>query len=172
MHYQRLVRTGSPLGVRRLYRVSPEERFWFYVRKTPAHWLWTGAKSHGYGQFSLSADAAGRRRSVQAHRFAYELLVGPIPEGLVLDHLAESCGEKSCVKVIADEYGAAHLEPVRQVVNIQRAWVDYIPGETCKNDHPYDEANTYISPKGIRQCRACGRDAMTRYRQRQANRRY
>jgi hypothetical protein len=170
MHYQRQVRTGSPLGLRRLYRATDEERFWFYVRKTATCWLWTGAKSHGYGSLTLSAPTGERRRTVQAHRFAYELLVGPIPDELVLDHLAEVCGQKACVKVLADQSGPAHLEPVRQVVNVQRAWVGYVPGEVCKNGHPFDPANTYVSPKGIRQCRACGRDAMARYRQRQAAR--
>lgn len=170
-HYNRLKRHGSPMKTHRVYRGRVEDRFWSYVRKTSTCWLWTGAKSHGYGQFGLPKDEVGKRRSVQAHRFAYELLVGPVPEGLVLDHLAEVCGNKACVKVIPDKSGPAHLEAVPHRVNVQRAFAEYQPESICRNGHIYSAGNTYVSPQGIRQCRACGRDAMARYRLRQAGKR-
>jgi hypothetical protein len=47
---------------------------------------------------------------IRAHRFAYELLVGPIPEGLVIDHL---CRNRRCVN-------PAHLEPVTAEENWRR----------------------------------------------------
>lgn len=66
------------------------ERFWEKVEKTETCWLWTGSclKSGGYGQLSV------KNRSTRAHRFAYELLVGPIPEGLEVCH---RCDNPPCV---------------------------------------------------------------------------
>jgi hypothetical protein len=54
-------------------------------------WVWTGyTDPNGYGRLHLSRP----RRTVQAHRYVYEQLVGPIPEGLEMDHL---CRNPSCV---------------------------------------------------------------------------
>lgn len=70
--------------------------------------LWTGAEDGGYGKFSL------RRKPVLAHRLAYELLVGPIPEGLLIDHVWElGCRSKACC-------APNHLEPVTGSVNTRR----------------------------------------------------
>jgi hypothetical protein len=96
---------------------------------------------------------------VQAHRFAYELLVGPIPEGLELDHL---CRNHACVN-------PAHLEPVIHVENIRRGDTD-AQGRCnrdkthCPAGHPLDEANTYHNPHGWRACRTCNRESTARYR--------
>lgn len=67
-------------------------------------WLWSGALHNGYGGFF----ADGQRWRV--HRWSYEFLVGPIPEGLHLDHL---CRVRHCVN-------PAHLEPVTNQENIRR----------------------------------------------------
>lgn len=72
-------------------------------------WLWTGATSpQGYGRFNagLREDA----RNVLAHRWSYEHHVGPIPDGLDLDHL---CRVRHCVN-------PEHLEPVTRQENVQR----------------------------------------------------
>lgn len=69
-------------------------------------WLWLGSTngSNGYGRL-------GRRPTWHlAHRYAYEQAVGPIPEGLVLDHL---CSVRLCCN-------PAHLEPVTQAENLAR----------------------------------------------------
>src|SRR4051812_42788794 len=59
-----------------------QERFWSKTQKTEGCWLWTDAPdSGGYGRLMV------RGQLVKAHRFAYELLVGPIPDGLVIDHV-------------------------------------------------------------------------------------
>lgn len=69
-------------------------------------WEWTGAKTpQGYGTHCLNY------KYWRAHRLAYVLLVGDIPEGLVLDHL---CGNKGCVN-------PKHLEPVTQGENVRRS---------------------------------------------------
>lgn len=71
-------------------RLPAEERFWAKVDRTDTCWLWTGAVgSKGYGAISVDGHL------VKAHRFAYELLVGPIPVNLQLDHRV-TC-PKNCV---------------------------------------------------------------------------
>lgn len=88
-----------------------EERFWPKVNKTDTCWLWEGQiLANGYGRFWDG------ERQVVAHRFAYELVVGPIPTGLQIDHVAErGCTSKACVR-------PEHLEPVTQSVNLLRAF--------------------------------------------------
>lgn len=74
-------------------------------------WLWRGSHgpaSNGYGRIGVGTQR--QRRSRLAHRVSYELLVGPIPDGLVLDHL---CGVRHCVN-------PDHLEPVTQKENVRR----------------------------------------------------
>jgi hypothetical protein len=79
-------------------------RFWARVHHDDGCWMWTGTLNKGYGMFSFG----GKTR--RAHRFAYEALVGPIPEGLALDHL---CRNPACVN-------PAHLEPVTWRENVYR----------------------------------------------------
>lgn len=67
-----------------------ETRFWAKVDKTDGCWLWTAATVNGYGYFGTK-----RPKTVYAHRFAYELLVGPIPPEMELDHVR--CA-KNCVR--------------------------------------------------------------------------
>lgn len=81
-------------------------RFWKNVEKTNRCWNWKGTITQGYGRFWLP----NRRRVTQAHRLSYELLKGPIPDGLTLDHL---CRNRSCVN-------PDHLEPVIGRVNTLR----------------------------------------------------
>lgn len=78
-----------------------QERFWSKVNKTGECWLWTGARTRSKHQRYASFTFDGR--TMGAHRFAYELLVGPIPDGMRLDHRA-TC-PKHCVN-------PAHLRPV------------------------------------------------------------
>lgn len=111
-HYQQARRRArSP-------KKSTEARFWDRVMRGADSecWIWTGSstssKGHPelvYGEFRLPSSRANRVR-VRAHRFSYELLVGPIPDGLVLDHL---CCNTLCVN-------PAHLEPVTTAENFQR----------------------------------------------------
>lgn len=78
----------------RNYRKAPpktrEERFWEKVEKTDTCWNWTGALSKGHGRFATDNGRA------LAHRFAYQIGVGPIPDGMQLDHM---CHNKACVNV-------------------------------------------------------------------------
>lgn len=130
------------------------ERFWPKVRKTDGCWEWIGSvRPNSYGQVR---GANGRTQ--KAHRVAYELLVGPIPPGLQLDHL---CRNRKCVN-------PAHLEPVTQRVNILRGESPAAKGARateCPQGHPYDDENTRIKPGGGRDCRACAAEfGPARYR--------
>lgn len=87
-HYEKNRLHGSPLGFKP--RRTPEDRFWEKVNKTSGCWLWTaGTNTNGYGRFLLNGSKVG------AHRFAYELSIGPIPDGLMLDHI---CSTPLCVR--------------------------------------------------------------------------
>lgn len=71
-------------------------RFWSYVVKSDGCWRWTGNKNNkGYGMTRFPSDGSGRRAMLLAHRVAYELTQGPIPEGLEVCH---SCDNPECVR--------------------------------------------------------------------------
>jgi hypothetical protein len=144
MHYQRWRKHGDPTISGRL---TVAERFWAKVdRRGPeVCWSWLGSrmKRKPYGQFYNG------ERLVLAHRFSYELLVGPIPDGLVLDHL---CQNPSCVNALA------HLEPVTNGENIHRGYVAKAQTH-CKWGHEFTPENTYVYRTGAggiaRKCIAC-----------------
>jgi hypothetical protein len=88
---------------------DPSERFWSKVDASASCWVWTAATAgQGYGKFTLSSD--GKSTYPYAHRHSWELLVGPIPDGMTLDHL---CKNRKCVN-------PDHLEVVTQAVNCLR----------------------------------------------------
>lgn len=103
-------------------------------------WQWTGAvTSRGYG------SAAHEGRTWSTHRLAYELLVGPIPAGLQIDHL---CRNRRCCN-------PEHLEPVTGRENVRRA----CEGQThCAQGHPLAGRNLVIRIRygnERRLCRLC-----------------
>ena len=105
-------------------------------------WEWTAAKQKGYGAVTI------KRKVYRAHRVIYELLVGPIPEGLDLDHL---CRNRACIR-------PSHLEPVSRGENIRRgsSHIAQQSAQThCVHGHEFTEANTSWW-KGHRSCRVCG----------------
>lgn len=105
--------------------------------------MWTAYKRLGYGVFNLNGKV------VQAHRFNYERFRGPIPPGLVLDHL---CRNPACVN-------PEHLEPVTDRENLRRGMgpsMVTFRTNRCKRGHDLTPENTYRRPDtGTRQCRAC-----------------
>ena len=99
---------------------------------------------NGYGRIQY------KNHPTLAHRFMYEQMVGPIPEGMTLDHL---CRNRLCIN-------PAHLDPVVMRTNILRG-----VGPTavnakrthCKHGHEFTVANTYRTVDGHRVCRECAR---------------
>jgi len=122
------------------------------TRRDGTCWVWTGTLDRdGYGKVKESG------RSFAAHRAVYEALVGPIPDGLQLDHL---CRNRSCVN-------PSHLDPVTHAENCRRAAA---ARTHCKHGHVFDESNTYIyerDGKARRLCRACNRGHVAARRARQ-----
>lgn len=131
-------------------------------------WMWTACiAGGGYGYLTVET---GKPRV--AHKLAYEHWIGPVPDGLTLDHLCHSndpecpgggdCLHRRCVN-------PDHLEPVTRGENVLRG-VGFAAVNArkthCPEGHPYDEANTYVNPvSGYRICRACGRERnIQRYR--------
>lgn len=95
----------------------------------------------GYGHIS---EGGRRGRILLAHRVAWEIENGPIPEGLQVDHL---CRNRKCVN-------PAHLEIVTQRENGRRG----LKGELrthCKHGHEYTAKSTYVNKYGHRNCRIC-----------------
>jgi hypothetical protein len=116
-------------------------------------WVYTGYISpNGYGQ------VVRRPRKYQAHRYTYEQVVGPIPEGLDLDHL---CRNRACCN-------PDHLEPVTRRENCLRGLCGHITGAKnkakthCPQGHEYNEANTRYC-KGERSCRVCARESAPKH---------
>jgi hypothetical protein len=137
-------------------RPTREELFWAKVQKTDSCWLWKAAKDHlGYGRFG-----AENNKVVLAHRYAYELLVGPIPAGLTLDHL---CRNPNCVN-------PAHLEPVTLAENLRRSTFQKSGTEVntskthCPKGHPLSGENLYFW-KGHRHCKTCKREHLRKWRE-------
>lgn len=150
-HYQRWRKHGNPLTTLTPFRDDAERRFWAQVEKTDTCWLWVGVRNWaGYGRFSYKG------RFVQAHRFAYELERGSIPDGLTIDHL---CRTRACIRAI-------HMEAVTIKVNVLRGHgvtAANVKKTHCPQGHPYSAENTYIARRGSRTCRTCNLAAGRRW---------
>lgn len=155
-------RQGTPRGTFRLPEPMdipdhmPEglpERFWVKVRPDPQTgcWIWVACRTaDGYGRFGFG----GRRRGQgpaevaggtgQAHRFAYIMLRGPVPEGLVLDHL---CRTPPCVN-------PWHLETVTPAEHVLRGDQANALGWCRSGRHPWVPENILIDGK-YQRCREC-----------------
>lgn len=134
--------------------MTTRERFWSKVDRSggpESCWEWQAARNwRGYGRFAV------KRVEIGAHRVAYMMDVGPIPDGLHLDHL---CRNTSCVN-------PAHLEAVSPREN-------YMRGEgvgalnaaktECLRGHEFTPENTRFYA-GKRHCRTCMREYMREWR--------
>ena len=125
------------------------DRFWENIDRSIGDcWNWLGSLDRdGYGRVRYN----GRR--TRAHRIAYELAIGPIPAGLVIDHL---CRNRRCVN-------PDHLEPVTSQENTRRGVTGQARAEQkraqthCEHGHEFTEANTAYRLTGGRKCKECHR---------------
>lgn len=118
------------------------------------HWLWIGAtQTQGYGSFGYEG------KSHLAHRWSYEQLIGPIPEGMVIDHL---CRVRSCVN-------PAHMEVVTPEENNTRG--HQARGWFCRFGHDLQEVGTYERRRETgevtNECLACRAIARKRHQDRE-----
>ena len=132
-----------------MIRAETRVALWDFIlprlRVTESCILWTGFTRKGYGCMRPRALSF---RPVSAHRIIYELMIGPIPDGLTIDHL---CRVRNCVNV-------DHLEVVTNKENVLRG-----EGRTainarktiCKRGHSLSGDNLYINSSGYRNCRQC-----------------
>jgi hypothetical protein len=155
-----------PKGV---YERKPlAERLWAKIDKggpIPAHrpelgpcWLWTGRSlARGHGQITEN------RRHHMVHRVVYELLIGPIPAGMTIDHIChngsgwtagESCIHRRCAN-------PAHMELATKGENVLHGQTPAAINAAkthCARNHAFDAANTRRTKEGKRVCRTCERD--------------
>lgn len=127
--------------------MSYEERFQDRTLKTDTCWLWQGClNTGGYGQMKDNG------KFILVHRYSYERDVGPIPEGLTLDHL---CSVRHCVN-------PTHLEPVTKGENSRRGIVKRGLKSHCVNGHDLS-INRRAPRPGVFWCLACNREKQRIY---------
>lgn len=135
-------------------RKGIEDRFWGKVEKTATCWLWQGHLSRGgYGHFAVGS------RPIKAHRFAYSLINGEIPDGLVVLH---SCDTPACVN---PDHLSVGTDSDNQRDSVQKKRHRESRKSICPHGHPYSEDNTYVDPRGRRQCRVCRATANRRWKE-------
>ena len=154
--YSRQRANGDPTVVKQI-RGDIEARFWSWVdrRGDDECWPWTGLHvESGHAHFTVG----GKR--VSAHRWAYEHFVGPIPEGLTIDHVkANGCTRRDCVNFLR------HLEPVTMGENTLRGdGPSAINARKthCIHGHEFTPGNTYMEGNR-RRCKQCGRERALRH---------
>ncbi len=131
--------------------LSPITRLLRNIEKTRTCWLWNGKKNAtGYGQIQIGSRTDGSRKLVYVHRLSYEHHIGPIPDGLTVEHI---CRVRRCVN-------PKHLTVLVLKDNLY-ASPDYIGNRTmCAKGHPFTHRN-----KTQRLCAICQKEIARKYRE-------
>lgn len=138
---------------------AAENRFWSRVQKTGYCWVWTGSRSaYRYGALSVNG------RLVRAHKWIYERLNGPVPDGLCVCH---KCDNPLCVR--PDHlFVGTRKDNSRDMAAKGRARNAEMGKTCCLRGHPFTPENTYSRTGRTgnlwRICRTCSRDHARRYR--------
>jgi len=124
------------------------------VRGEDECWPWTGAVAkNGYGRIKWD------RLSQRVHRVIYELVIGPIPQDLVIDH---ECRNRIC-------QNPKHLRAVTHRTNTMENSVGIaatnFAKDACVNGHPFSNDNVRRG-EGFRRCVECSREKHRRWRER------
>jgi hypothetical protein len=170
--YRRWQRHGDPTAVapRGGRRPPVDELFWRKVDRTgpvPSGrpelgpcWRWTAATRGGYGAFNTPATDSAPRRRIDAHRWAYERHIGPVPAGHGVEHLCHTadalaagcgggptCPHRACVN-------PAHLTTAPAGAALRGTAARRAAQTHCPQGHPYDLVDSH----GRRRCTQCVRD--------------
>lgn len=118
-------------------------KFWTRVEKTDGCWQWRGSVTgYGYGQYGHGLPGL----TMRVHKLAWEAQNGPVPVGLVLDHL---CRNRLCVR-------PDHLQAVPNRVNVLRGeGLSAVNARKrhCRRGHPFSDRDA----DGRRRCEQCER---------------
>lgn len=125
-----------------------QARFWAKVAlpNEQGCMLWLGyVRPDGYGEFGVGGGLT------RAHRVSYVLAYGPMPDGLVVDHVrTRGCTNRHCVAPL-------HLEAVTRGENVRRGQAGRWPRRTCPKGHARTTENVYVDRHGWSNCRVCKR---------------
>lgn len=151
LHHKRWWTNGSLEPIIR-FPPAPERLAAGLVERPSGCIEWTGLlHPAGYGRLWVNG------KLTYTHRFAWELVNGPIPAGMLIRHLV--CDNPPCCNVAHLALGtdadnmADKIAKGRQGIHPQRTKTH------CKHGHLFDEANTYVDKHGYRSCRTCSRAA-------------
>lgn len=150
-------------------RKTIDDRLFEVVVLENGCWEWQGYVNEYTGYGTICIRRGGSKRTPGVHRYFYEELVGPVPDGKHLDHTCHNtdpdcqggptCRHRRCVN-------PDHLEPVTPKVNISRGkgLAPQNAAKThCPEGHEYTAENTYLEPDGKRQCVTCRKVTQKRY---------
>jgi hypothetical protein len=141
------------------------ERFWAKVKKGESCWLWAAWRlPSGYGQIRAG------ERLLRAHRVAWELTNGPIPDGLCVLHNCPGGDNPACVNP-AHLWLGTNAENTHDMVAKGRYARHNAEKTRCPRGHRYAGENLYTETSATgsvyRDCRACRRERQRKYRQKQ-----
>lgn len=136
------------------YKYPFQIRFWQKVsRQEDGCWLWTGAKTRGYGSFRLNGKAK------LAHRVMLHLVGRKCPPKMHTDPI---CRQPACVNPSHLEVVTPRVNALRGMVGVARTLERYAVSH-CRHGHEYTLENTYIAPDKSRVCKICKNAAFKRW---------